>query len=70
MIRLSDKKYIMADEHGSHLWVLRTRAILCPLISQFTGKTKTYDLRVLCWEWFGVPFINYPSGYSADFRKK
>lgn len=69
MIRVSDKKYIMADEKGSHLWVMRVRAILCPLITFFTGKTKPYPLRLLCWKWFGIPFVKYPENYSKDFRK-
>jgi|TARA_B110000914_G_scaffold126759_1_gene110547 hypothetical protein len=70
IIRLSDKRYIMADEKGSHIWVLRIRANLCSLLSFFTGKTKPYELRLLCWKWFGVPFVKYPKNYSKDFRKK
>ena len=66
MKKLSDKRYIMADGKGSHLWVLRVRANLRPLISFFTGKTKPYDQRFLCWKWLGVPFIKYPKDYRKN----
>tara|TARA_Y100001973_G_C4923984_1_gene197741 strand:+ start:135 stop:353 length:219 start_codon:yes stop_codon:yes gene_type:complete len=70
MIRLSEKKYIVADEKGTHLLVLRVRAFLCKLLSNITGIKKPYKLRTLCWKYFGIPFIKYPKDYSKDFRKE
>ena len=70
MIKFSKKRYIIADERGTHLIVLRVRAFLCKFISLLTGIKEPYKLRILCWKYFGIPFIKYPKNYSKDFRKE
>jgi len=70
MIKFSNKRYIIADEKGTHLIVLRIRAFLCKVLSFITGVKKPYELRRLSWKLFGIPFIKYPKNYSKDFRKQ